>query len=247
MIDPKAPGVYFEEVATGPRSIEAVGTSTAGFVGTAPNGRPSKHEAIAVNNKTEFFRAFLEGADKTTPLAQAVIGFFDNGGRRCHVVHVDDGDPLTGSGGARVGLDVLAEIDEISIVAAPGRTDFKSYEALLSHCENLGDRVGIFDAPQGVTNLMKLTEIGSATAPRRPRRPSGTGDATDGDTSATPATPEPERGLRPPMSEKGYGAFYYPWIVVPDALDRSKTILAPPSGHMAGIYARTDVHRAPAN
>lgn len=30
------PGVYIEEVPTGARPIEGVGTSTAGFVGTAP-------------------------------------------------------------------------------------------------------------------------------------------------------------------------------------------------------------------
>jgi phage tail sheath protein FI len=30
------PGVYVEEVPSGPRPIEAVGTSTAGFVGLAP-------------------------------------------------------------------------------------------------------------------------------------------------------------------------------------------------------------------
>ena len=32
----KPPGVYIEEVPTGPRPIEGVGTSTAGFVGTSP-------------------------------------------------------------------------------------------------------------------------------------------------------------------------------------------------------------------
>jgi len=34
-----APGVYVEEVAGGARSISATGTSTAGFVGTAPDPR----------------------------------------------------------------------------------------------------------------------------------------------------------------------------------------------------------------
>ena len=36
-----APGVYVEEVPSGARPIEAVGTSTAAFVGAAPNG-PSR-------------------------------------------------------------------------------------------------------------------------------------------------------------------------------------------------------------
>jgi hypothetical protein len=47
-----------------------------------------------------------------------------------------------------------------------------------------------------------------------------------------------------------YGAFYYPWIEVFDPLS-NKTQLVPSGGHVAGIFARTDVergvHKAPAN
>lgn len=242
MIDPKAPGVYFEEVATGPRSIEAVGTSTAGFVGAAPKKTASKHAAIAVNSWREFVREFVGEEKKTTALAQAVAGFFDNGGRRCHVVHVPDGEALSGGTGKRRGLDILAEIDEISIVAAPGRTDLDSYQALLEHCEKLGDRVAILDGPKGVKDLMKLTEVATKKSRRRPAGPGGPGAPADDNDSAAV-------GLRAPKSDKGFGAFYYPWIIVPNALDRKDRdgVLAPPSGAMAGIYARTDVHRAPAN
>lgn len=57
------------------------------------------------------------------------------------------------------------------------------------------------------------------------------------------------------MTETGYdskyGALYYPWIKVSNPLGGGDTILIPPSGHMAGIYARSDtergVHKAPAN
>jgi phage tail sheath protein FI len=45
-------------------------------------------------------------------------------------------------------------------------------------------------------------------------------------------------------------ALYYPWIEVMDPLSR-QPIMVPPSGHMAGVWARTDarrgVHKAPAN
>ena len=50
-----------------------------------------------------------------------------------------------------------------------------------------------------------------------------------------------------------YAAFYYPWIRVDDPLrlDNQITRLIPPSGHIVGIYARSDlakgVHKAPAN
>lgn len=58
------------------------------------------------------------------------------------------------------------------------------------------------------------------------------------------------------MEQAGYdskfGALYYPWISVPNPLGAGGTSTpVPPSGHIAGIYARTDeqrgVHKAPAN
>lgn len=47
-------------------------------------------------------------------------------------------------------------------------------------------------------------------------------------------------------------ALYYPWIEIADMTgNNGRTRLVPPSGHMAGVYARTDatrgVHKAPAN
>jgi phage tail sheath protein FI len=47
-------------------------------------------------------------------------------------------------------------------------------------------------------------------------------------------------------------ALYYPWIEIADMTGgNGRTRHVPPSGHMAGIYARTDatrgVHKAPAN
>ena len=48
-----------------------------------------------------------------------------------------------------------------------------------------------------------------------------------------------------------YGALYYPWIMVADPARGGEPTLMPPSGHLAGIYARSDtergVHKAPAN
>jgi len=54
-------------------------------------------------------------------------------------------------------------------------------------------------------------------------------------------------------SARGYAALYYPWIWVydPSSPTGDETLLVPPSGHLAGIYARSDsqrgVHKAPAN
>ncbi|APR86350.1 Phage tail sheath protein FI [Minicystis rosea] len=52
----------------------------------------------------------------------------------------------------------------------------------------------------------------------------------------------------PPLSD--YTAVYFPWIEVYDPASKA-TKVVPPSGHLAGIYARVDasrgVHKAPAN
>jgi Bacteriophage tail sheath protein len=60
-----------------------------------------------------------------------------------------------------------------------------------------------------------------------------------------PRSGQPD-GARPSQ----YAAFYYPWIKVFDA-DSGARKLVPPGGHVAGIYARTDIERgvfkAPAN
>jgi uncharacterized protein len=50
-------------------------------------------------------------------------------------------------------------------------------------------------------------------------------------------------------SDRGFGALYYPWIQA--SHPKGGLVFVPPSGHVAGIYARADseqgVHKAPAN
>lgn len=77
-----APGIYVKEVPSGARPIQAVGTSTAAFVGVAPDPKAPRDRAIPINNWTEFVRTFA-GNDNpdSTHLSQAVYGFFLNGGR----------------------------------------------------------------------------------------------------------------------------------------------------------------------
>ncbi|HEY4264045.1 MAG TPA: phage tail sheath subtilisin-like domain-containing protein [Micropepsaceae bacterium] len=62
----------------------------------------------------------------------------------------------------------------------------------------------------------------------------------------TPSINTQRSGL---TSSRGYAALYYPWLTVSDNTG-NLTLNVPPSGHMAGIYARTDqlrgVHKAPA-
>lgn len=217
----QTPDIYVEEVSLGSRSIEAVGTSTAGFVGVAPEKGREKNKPIYITNWTEFRNRFAPDDGPSTHLSQAVFGFFDNGGKDCYVVNLGDADaPISDK---NAGLELLKKIDQISIVAAPGYIDRASQEALISHCEELEDRVAILDGPKYVDDLQLLINAN-----------------------------EDEGGLKPRVSEKGAAALYYPWIEVADAFNMKQRIEVPPSGHIAGVWARSDlvkggVHRAPAN
>lgn len=85
------PGVYVEEIAGGSRPIEAVGTSTAAFVGIAEKG--PLDEARFITNFTEFTQIYGGyESDKDigkSYLAYSVYQFFQNGGTACYVVRVE--------------------------------------------------------------------------------------------------------------------------------------------------------------
>jgi phage tail sheath protein FI len=231
-----SPGVFVEEIDSGARPIEAVGTSTAGFVGAAPQADAHVDEAFAINNWAQFQREFVGEATTSNALANAVYGFFLNGGSRCYVVNTKGA--ISGKGR---GLDLLACIDEVAIIAAPGMTDAASYAALLDSAELLKDRVAILDAPATSADVEALTRAADGD---------GAAPAGGGDGGKSPPAPKRPAGLRPRDSDGGYGAFYFPWLRARDAITDEIVAIAP-SGHIAGVYARTDtergVHKAPAN
>jgi hypothetical protein len=270
-----SPGVYVEEVPPLARPIAGVGTSTPGFIGVIPDtiqlpartrtgdsatdisrgfkfvdfayaGNPLRAQAgqayfvTTWSQYTQLFGDFIgdETATATTTaspavntgqrnLAHAVYGFFNNGGTGAYVVRITSDADLDDA------LRALAVIDDVAIVAAPGLTGTTNYDALTTHCTNLKDRVAVLDPVETGTGF-------------------STGDFTALQ-NATTATPT--AGLRPPDSS--YAAFYFPWIQVFDPATRliqptgDGLIYVPPSGHIAGIYARSDaargVHKAPAN
>jgi phage tail sheath protein FI len=271
----RAPGVYVQEVPSGPRPIGQVGTSTAAFVGVAPDQGARVDETVVLDNWTQFVDAYVGEATHGTPLANAVYGFFNNGGGRCYVVNIGTGDSLTGTAAHPTGLRNFEAIDDIAIVAAPGYVDVEAHAALLEHCEHplRQDRVAILDTPEDVgADIGALTRVATSGAPARSGASGGgagaapAGGADDADDAATDAdgggaggaaaaptstrTAQPDDAQGPPQSPGGYAAAYAPWIVVADAVTGEK-VTQPPSGHIAGVWARVDgsrgVHKAPAN
>lgn len=252
----QTPGVYVEEVAGGPRPIQAQSTSTPVFVGTG--GRAELPEEVeqgvprAVNNWSEYARLFL-GEGPMTPLSHAVNGFFLNTQGRCYVLDLGPDATLKGTPG-QPGLSVLESIEDISIVAAPGLTSAADHDAILSHCERMRDRVAILDAARDVDDILSLTRVATAASAPASSTPTAAAPAADGDPPAADPAPSAPRS-RPAAEAHGarpsdFGTLYYPWVQVRDLMT-GDIVTVPPSGHLAGLWARTDatrgVHKAPAN
>lgn len=83
------PGVFIEDTPN-PPVIESVSASNGGFVGITQRGEVGK--PIFVTSWNAFINNFAYGMDSpflaNSPLAYAVYGFFQNGGKRCYVMRV---------------------------------------------------------------------------------------------------------------------------------------------------------------
>ncbi|MFD9960291.1 phage tail sheath family protein, partial [Amycolatopsis sp. NPDC059020] len=116
-----SPGVYVEEVQGGARPIEGVGTAVAAFVGFAERG--PFHEPTLVTSWNAYVATF-GGFVAETFLAQAVYGYFANGGGAAYVVRVGNASadagappaaaPAAGGGPRALGAELLAELAEDS-------------------------------------------------------------------------------------------------------------------------------------
>ena len=113
----------------------------------------------------------------------------------------------------RSGIQAFLENNVVSIMAVPGITDPSVVVSLVNHCERLGNRFAVLDAPKDTIKVDELLAYRS-------------------------------------MVDSSYAAVYHPWIQIYDMLDKKQTNV-PPSGAVAGVYARSDVqrgvHKAPAN
>ena len=236
------PGIYVQEVPAGPRPIEAVGTSTAAFVGAAQVEDAFPGQPQVVNNWSQYVTKFMPTnrlERQNNALSHGVYSFFENGGSFCYVVNTG------GDAAIQPALDALRTYDDVAIVAAPGMTDVATHEAVLTHCEQARDRVAILDIRKDITDVNQLTEVETAEA--------GDAEGGSGKRSGAKARAADDGGpsagaARPRASD--YGTAYWPWITVLDIFDSTLVDIAP-SGAMAGIWARVDglrgVHKAPAN
>ncbi len=127
----------------------------------------------------------------------------------------------------RTGVEGLEALDDVTMLCVPDlmstmpgqKLDLDTIKGvqtmMIAHCERMGDRVAILDAPPDMT-------------------------------------PQEVKKWRMDVAgfDSSYAALYYPWIQVMDPVT-NRPLAIPPSGHIAGIWARNDstrgVHKAPAN
>ncbi|MCX6677005.1 MAG: phage tail sheath family protein [Methanothrix sp.] len=101
------PGVYIEEIDIGPKPIEGVSTSTAGFVGPTDKG-PLDPRLVT---SFEQFQRIYGGFRKDSFMAYAVDGFFRNGGSRCYIARI------IGKGAKEANLSLRRKEEAINVVA----------------------------------------------------------------------------------------------------------------------------------
>jgi phage tail sheath protein FI len=125
----------------------------------------------------------------------------------------------------RTGLFTFVNVDEISIVSVPGRTSPVIQGALIDFCENNRYCFAVLDGPVPPTVWLGSNDsLADVQAQRQ-------------------------------QFDTKYAALYHPWLLIEDPFPINMAKISnypiPPSGHVIGVYARTDVdrgvHKAPAN
>jgi uncharacterized protein len=113
-----SPGVYIEEIRTGPVPIEGVGTSTAGFVGQTERGPTEPRLVTSWLEFQRWYGGHISPAVSFLPFA--IQGFFDNGGQRAFVARVVRG-PDDGAGAVAASLGLPTAGDPLPLRAiGPG-------------------------------------------------------------------------------------------------------------------------------
>jgi uncharacterized protein len=251
-----SPGVYIEEVDRGSKPIEAVGTSTCAFIGESAVG--PTNEAVLITNWAQYTRTFGDFTH-STHLAHALYGFFNNGGTKAFVCNVAP-KTVTAEQAAKEAEKKEAETKKTAESGKPAPAPAAASAAAPSGAVNPALYIGKDEGPGRRTGLNVFNDIPEISLVCAP----GQSDTAIQDAVISHCENNKYRfaildsaeelnkdgiAKMPKPRDSQYAAYYFPWIQVYDP--EKGNIYVPPSGHMAGIYARSDaergVHKAPAN
>jgi hypothetical protein len=235
-----SPGVYVEEVPGTP-PIAGVGTSTAGFIGvvdpevTDPNGKPFEMpfrpgRPLDPGNPVEADRFVLTAEGEpalVTNWDQFKNQFGDFHTANSTLAHAVYG--FFNNGGTVCWVTRIKDITDVDAV----NDVLKRYEAI--------DEIAIVAAPGAVDAAVQQALIDHCVNMKDRFA------ILDGQITTTISTAAIIPTGLPPSD---FAALYFPQIRVADPVAKGQ-LAVPPSGHMAGIFARVDqqrgVHKAPAN
>jgi uncharacterized protein len=236
-----APGVYVEEIPSSVQPIAGVGTSTAGFIGAVANNvtmppRPGRFQTDANGNPVLdedgnplpiLYEVAPAGeAQLVTSWEQFKNKFGDFQEGNLVLAHAIYG--FFNNGGTRCWVTRVVDAANANAVT----NALREFEAV--------DEIAIV----AVSGTLAASIQGAIIA--HCENMADRFAILDGQrvTTFTPAA------VRGEVRESDYAAMYCPWIRVYDPVS-DDNIVVPPSGHIAGIYARVDgqrgVHKAPAN
>ena len=222
----QSPGVYVEEVPPSSRPIAGVGTSTAGFLGVVPGDvvMPDKPDGSGKYGVGAASKALL-----VTSWNDFVTQFGDIQAANAPLSWAVFG--FFHNGGTRCWVVRVAQAGDL----ATGADELNEFAAI--------DEIAIVAAP-GITDAATQQALVEHCMKTQDR-------VAILDGLQTPDTITAADIAAVGRSEAGsFGAVYWPWIQIMDPVTGTPAI-APPSGHVAGIYARNDatrgVHKTPAN
>jgi Bacteriophage tail sheath protein len=228
----QAPGVYVEEVASTP-PIVGVGTSTAGFIGmvdpAVADDMPFKPGGPDPNKPGDTGRYALTAKGEpalVTNWEQFKNQFGDFHAGNSTLAHAVYG--FFNNGGT---VCWVAWVEDLTDVAAVDGV-LQRYQAI--------DEIAIVAAPGALDSAVQQKVVDHCVNMKDRFA------ILDGLVTTTISVD----AIKGAVGNSDYAALYFPQIVVADPVTKDR-LAVPPSGHMAGIYARVDqlrgVHKAPAN
>ena len=265
MPDYTAPGVHVDKEFSSQTDLRAVATAVAAFVGrtaSAPHDDPSDPEGTRPRLVTNWaqFEQLYGGFENGCVLPLSVFGYFENGGTEAYIVRIPDlgptgvfskphlpasdrslGTPVSATKPEReadlhvslhAGIDSLANAGDVTIVAVP-------------------DLVTVATQQDGSVNLDLWKSVQDSLIAHCEQQAN----------RVTILDPPPGRTVSEvkewrshvAMYDSAFATMYYPWIRIqnPVGTESDRSVLVPPSGHVAGVWARNDetrgVWKAPTN
>ena len=230
-----SPGVYIEEVDRGSKPIEAVGTSTAAFIGESSVG--PTNEAVLCTNWAQYTRTFGDFSHSTL-LAHAVYGFFNNGGTKAFICNVST-KTMTAEQAAKEAEKKEAEAKKAQETGKPAPAAAAAPAAPASSGVNPGLYIGKDEGPGRRTGLNVFNDIPEISLVLAP----GQSDPAIQDAVISHCENNKYRfaildsaeelnkdgiAKMPKPRDSQYAAYYFPWIQVYDP--ERGNVFVPPSG-----------------